>query len=165
MENINNIFTEDIEIASHGKVYLTIENDDGTKAIMAVRNKVVRSGREALARSLANQFDGTYSFYAVRVLFGTNGTLGGAPRFVDDTRTGLFGTVALAKPVIASIDPDFPTQVTFTTVVAKTELVGQTINEMALEMANGDIFSMTTFGDVTKNSSMQLTWNWRLTWV
>ncbi len=158
-------FNQDIEISSHGKIYLTIKNKDGTSAQMAVKNKVLLSGRRALAKTLANDYDGNFSFYIARVLFGNNGTIGGSPRLVDDVRTGLFGAVTLAKPVIASIDPDYQNQVTFTTTVNFNELIGSVINEMALEMANGDLFSMATFGDVTKSSTMELVWNWRLTWV
>jgi hypothetical protein len=158
-------FNEGIEIASHGKIYLSVENLDGTFAKMAVKNKVLLTGRSALAGSLANQYNGEFPFYVTRVLFGNNGTIGGAPRFVDDSREGLFGAVTLSKPAIATIDDDFPQQVTFTTTVAFSELVGNVINEMALEMANGQIFSMATFGDISKTSSTQLVYNWRLSFV
>lgn len=165
MEQVVQQFNDDIEIASHGKIFLTCQNIDGTVAKMAVKNKVLLSGRSALAASLANMYNGEFPFYIVRVLFGNNGTVGGAPRFVDDSREGLFGATTLTKPVIATIDPDFSHQVTFTTTVTFAELVGNVINEMALEMANGDLFSMATFGDINKTASMQLIWNWRLTWV
>ncbi len=153
------------DISSHGKIFCTVANEDGTFAKLAVRNKVLLSGRAALARSVANQIGSDFNFYIARVLFGNSGTVGGTPRFVEDQRDGLFGPVTLTKPVIASIDPVVPSQVTFTTTVAFGELIGQVINEMALEMANGDLFSMATFGDISKTSTMQLIWNWRLNWV
>lgn len=165
MEQINQIGALENDILSQGKIFLKIINQDGSVATMAVRNKVLLSGKAGLARSLANQYNGEFPFYIARVLFGDNGTVGGAPRFVEDSRDGLFGLVNLTKPVIASIDPDLTHQVTFTTTITFDELVGQVINEMALEMANGDLFSMATFGDITKTSTMQLIWNWRLTWV
>jgi hypothetical protein len=165
MEQQIQIFDDEIEIASHGKIFCTVVNKDGTFSKMAVRNKVVLSGRAALAKSLANQIGGDFNFYIARVLFGASGTVGGVPRYVNDGQDGLFGPVTLTKPVIASIDPLTPSQVTFTTTVAFAELIGQPINEMALEMANGDIFSMATFGDINKTSTMQLIWNWRLNWV
>lgn len=160
-----NVIETETEIASQGKIFITVKNLDGTTATLAVKNKVLRTGRSALAKSVANQFSTTYQFYISRVLFGSNGTLGGSPRFIDDARTGLFGPTTLTKPVIASIDPDVPYQVTFTTTVNFDELVGQTINEMALEMANGDVFSMATFGDISKTSSMSLVFNWRLNFI
>lgn len=156
---------QDTEIGSRGQIFLTLENVDGTKASMVVKNKVLLTGRNALAKTLANDYTGPFQFYVARVLFGNSGTLGGSPRLVEDSRTGLFGPTTLAKPVIASIDDDFPQQVTFTTTVTFSELIGETINEMALEMANGDLFSMATFGDISKTSLMQLIFNWRLTWV
>jgi hypothetical protein len=159
------IIKEDTEIGSYGKIFLTVQNLDGTIAKTVVKNKVLLSGRNALARTLANDYTGPFQFYVARVLFGNSGTLGGSPRLVDDNRTGLFGPTTLTKPVIASIDDDFPQQVTFTTTVTFSELVGDTINEMALELANGDLFSMATFGDTSKTSSMQLVYNWKLTWV
>ncbi len=165
IELTDQIIDQDIEISSHGKIYLKVENKDGTTATMAVKNKVLLTGRAALAASLANQYNGEFPFYIARVLFGSNGTLSGNPKFVEDTREGLFGVTTLTKPVIASIDTNLPQQVTFTTTVTFSELVGQVINEMALEMANGQLFSMATFGDINKSSSMQLIWNWRLTWV
>jgi len=164
MEHLE-LYNDDIEVASHGKIFCTVINENGTFAKMAVRNKVLLSGREALAKSLANQFTGTYNYYIARVLFGANGTVSGTPRFVEDQRDGLFGPVTLTKPVIASIDPMIPNQVTFTTTVNFSELIGQPINEMALEMANGDLFSMATFGDINKTGTMQLIWNWRLNFV
>lgn len=165
MEQKVQVVNDDMEIASHGKIFCTVVNEDGTIAKMAVRNKVLLTGRSALAQSLANQLTGDFNFYIARVLFGNSGTVGGAPRFVDDDRDGLFGPVTLTKPVVASIDPNNPSSVTFTTTVTFTDLIGQTINEMALEMASGDLFSMATFGDISKTSTMQLIWNWRLNWV
>lgn len=165
MEHNIEILNDDIEIKSNGKIFLTMLNKDGTASQMAVRNKVVLSGRSALAAIVANQFEGVFSFYIARVLFGDNGTVGGVPRFVEDTQTGLFGPVILSKPVIATIDPLATSQVTFTTTVAFGELVGFAINEMALEMANGQIFSMATFGDVNKTSTTQLIYNWRISWI
>jgi hypothetical protein len=155
----------ELDISSHGKIFITVENADGTVAVMAVKNKVLLAGRTALAQSLANQFGGQYQFYIARVLFGSNGTVGGAPRFVSDSQEGLFGPVMLAKPVIATIDPNIPTRVVFTTTVSFSEMVGGVINEMALEMANGNVFSLATFGDINKTGTMQLVWNWRLNWV
>ena len=159
------IIDQDTEISSLGKIYLKVSNLDGTSATMAVRNKVLLSGRAAMAASLANQYNGEFPFYIIRVHFGSNGTVGGNPKSVQDNREGLFGVTTLTKPVIASVDPQLPQQVTFTAVVAFNELVGQVINEMALEMANGQFFSMATFGDINKSSGMELTWNWRLSWV
>lgn len=150
------------DITSNGKISIKVENKDGTSALVVVKNKVLLTGRSAIASSLANMYNGEFPFYITRVLFGNSGTLGGNPKFVEDNREGLFGVTTLNKPVIASIDDDLPQQVIFTTTVTFDELVGDVINEMALEMANEEIFSMATFGDISKTDSMQLIFNWRL---
>jgi hypothetical protein len=94
--------------------------------------------------------------------FGSNGTTGGVPRFVNADRNALFGTTQLSKAVTASRDE---AQVIFTTVITFSELVDTVINEMALQMANGDLYSMVTFPDFTKTAQMQITYNWRLNFV
>jgi hypothetical protein len=153
------------EIKHLGEIHIIQTNLDGTKLEKKVKNKVLYTGRSALAASLANSFGGSYNFFISNVLFGSNGTIGGVPRFIDDGRDGLFGPTILSKPVLATINPDFTTQVTFTTVVAFDEVVGQVINEMALQMADSSVFSMATFGDINKTNTMQLTWNWKLSMV
>jgi hypothetical protein len=152
------------ELGSRGHIDFEIE-DDGIISSFRVNNRILKSGRVNLAKSLANSFGDSFEYFITGISFGSGGTAGGSPRYVDDTREGLFGPTVITKPVIASINPDLPTQVTFTTVITFDEAVGSTINEMALKMRNGDYFSMATFGDITKSSSMQLTWNWRITFV
>ena len=39
------------------------------------------------------------------------------------------------------------------------------LNEMALQMANGQLYSMTTFPDLNKTEDMQITFNWRLNFI
>lgn len=153
---------EEIILSPKGKIYIKIITGDGICKEIEVNNKILLTGRYAMAKSLANQTNGDFDFYIARVLFGNGGTVDETPRYIDDSRTGLFGTNILTKPVIASINPDLPQQVTFTSTVAFDEVVGQQINEMALEMANGDLFSMATFGDISKTSTIQLIFNWRL---
>jgi len=55
--------------------------------------------------------------------------------------------------------------VVFTSVLDYDEANGFQINEMALQMNNGDLYSMSTFADLNKTSSMQITWNWKLSFV
>jgi hypothetical protein len=153
------------QIQTIGNIKITVEYDDGKKIYVPVKNKVLRSGRMALASGLANQTGGTFEFYISSMLFGSGGTSGGTPRFVDDTRAGLFGATILTKGVISSIDPNMPTQVIFTSVITFDEIVGQIVNEMAMQMKNGDLYAMATFGDISKTSSMQLTFNWSQVYV
>lgn len=155
----------DIEVKSSGDIDLEILHNDGYIEKRSFHNQVLRNGRIVLAAGLANQTGGSFQWYVTGVAFGDGGTVGGTPRFVDDTIEGLFGTTLITKPVIAQINPDIPYQALFTTVLLFDELVGDVVNEMGLQLADGSFFSVATFGDISKTSSMQLTWNWRLTFV
>jgi hypothetical protein len=156
-------------IKSSGIVEVIISYRDGKderfEQTFEVRNRILRTGRIDLVKALANDFGLTYSYFITGITFGSGGTVDGAPRYIDETRSGLFGPTVITKPVISSINSDFPTQVTFTSVLTYDEAVGSIINEMALRMANGEYFSMTTFGDLTKTSSMQTTFNWKISIV
>jgi hypothetical protein len=99
------------------------------------------------------------------MLFGDGGTSGGTLKYVDTQRTGLFGITRASKPVISQIDPNIPSQVVFTSVLTFDDANGYALNEMALQMSNGDLYSMVTFADLNKTSSMQITFNWRLSFV
>lgn len=149
-----------------GFIEVTIEYDDGRETeYWECSNAVLRTGREALAKMLANQIGDTFEFYISRMIFGDSGTNGGVPKFVNTSRSGLFGTTRVNKPVSVTIDSEIPSQVVFTSVVGFQEGNGFTLNEMALVMDNGDLYSMATFPDLNKTSSMQITWNWRLSFV
>lgn len=153
-------------IKSIGEIDLEIKYEDGQVEHRHMKNQVLLKGRADLAAALANQIGGpTFEFFVTAVQFGSGGTVGGTPRFVDDSRTGLFGPIVITKGVISTIPPLTPTQVTFTTVINFNEAVGNIINEMGLQLANGDIFSMATFGDISKTSGMQTTFNWSISFI
>jgi hypothetical protein len=148
-----------------GFVQGIIEYDTGEKKIIEFPNTVLARGREALAASLANELGTSYNFYINRMLFGDGGTAAGSTKYVSSDRNGLFGITQASKPVISVVDPNIPSQVIFTSVIAFSEANGVALNEMALQMATGDLYSMVTFPDLNKTSSMQLTFNWRLSFV
>jgi len=156
---------QETEIRPKGEVEMIIKYRDLPENITSFHNTVLRKGREALASSLANNFGNSYSFFVNRMLFGDGGTSGGVPKYVDTSRNGLFGITRALKPVIVTIDPTLPSQVVFTSVLDYDEANGFQINEMALQMNNGDLYSMSTFADLNKTSSMQITWNWKLSFV
>jgi hypothetical protein len=149
----------------YGHVQAIIDYECGKKEIIEFPNTILAKGREALAASLANQYVGTYDYYINRMLFGDGGTSNGSTKYVASSRNGLFGITQASKPVIATVDANIPSQVIFTSVVSKSEANGAVLNEMALQMANGDFYSMVTFPDLSKTSQMQITWNWRLSFV
>jgi len=153
------------EMGVHGYVTVNIEYKDGKKENIEFKNTILRKGREALAKSLANDLGDTYQFYVNRMLFGDGGTAGGSVKYVDTTRNGLFGITRASKSVISQVDPNIPSQVVFTAVLGFNDANGYALNEMALQMANGDLYSMATFLDLNKTDQMQITWNWRISFV
>jgi hypothetical protein len=153
------------ECTVEGWVERIIEYADGTKEVLTFRNTILRLGRQALAYSLVNNIGDTYDFFISRMLFGDGGTQGGSIKFVSTDRNGLFGATRANKPVSSGVDPDQPTQAIFTSVITFQEANGFTLNEMALQMNTGDLYSMATFPDLNKTNQMQITWNWRLSFV
>lgn len=151
-----------------GEVEGIIEHRNGTKEFLSFKNTVLNAGRATLAKSLANQIgDSGFSNYVAYMVFGQGGTSGGSPKYVGAERTSLFSQITGgSKPVIANVDGG---QVIFTSVLTFDEFgpghAPQTIDEMGLRLANNDLYSMVTFPILTKTSSMQITWNWRLTFI
>jgi len=148
-----------------GFVTCLIDYDCGKKEIIEFPNTVLTKGREALASCLARNIGDGFNFYINRMLFGNGGTSNGTTKYVSSSRNGLFGVTQASKPVVSSIDPNIPSQVIFTSVISYSEAVGSTLNEMALQLATGDLYSMVTFPDLTKTAQMQITFNWRLSFV
>lgn len=154
---------EDIKALGH--INGTIEYKNGKKEEFSFKNTVLMKGRQALASSLARSFDGEYNLYISRMIFGNGGTSGGVKKNINTNRNGLFGTEISSKPVLSNVDSNLPNQVTFTSVLRFNEANGSALNEMALQMSSGDLYSMVTFPDLNKTSEMQITFNWRLSFV
>lgn len=152
-------------IAPKGFIQAEIEYDCGKKENIEFHNIVLTKGRIALAKCLTREIGDTFNFYINRMLFGDGGTAGGITKTVSADRNGLFGITQASKPVISTTDPNIPSQAIFTSVIAFSEANGATLNEMALQLATGDFYSMATFPDITKTSQMQITWSWRLSFV
>lgn len=148
-----------------GEVEIIITNKEGQEDINCVKNTVLLTGRRALAKALANQIGEKFQFNVVRMVFGDGGTNNGVKKFVNAGREGLFGVTRLTKPALANLDTSVPAQIIFTSVIKFDEVVGVTLNEMALQMANGELYSMVTFPDLNKTEDMQITFNWRLNFV
>lgn len=156
-----------------GDVEVIIEELGREAGRLEFRNTILRSGREALALSLANRTGGDFDFFVSRMLFGDGGLTGGSPKSVQTDRTSLFGTVRVNKPVVANIDPNNGSQVIFTSVVSYDEGNGFSLNEMALQLhgsvpSGGEspsLYSMATFPGISKTQLMQLTFNWRISFI
>jgi hypothetical protein len=148
-----------------GDVEAKVEYLDGSVETVEFRNTILRTGREALVLCLANRIGDDFDFFISRMLFGNGGLVGTAPKSVPTDRNGLFGTTTVSKPVIANIDPNNPSQLVLTSVISFDEGNGFNLSEMALQMNNGDLYSMATFPGITKTQQMQITWNWRLSFI
>lgn len=153
------------QLQTRGDVEIIKEWKNGKKESLDIRNTILVNGRRALALGLANAVGEGFEFYITRMLFGDGGTSAGEKRFVNANREGLFGVVQISKPVLANIDNSIPTQVILTSVITYDEAIGVTLNEMALQMANTELYSMTTFPDLNKTEDMQITFNWRLNFI
>lgn len=148
-----------------GDVEITIEDKDGTREKHELENTILQNGKVAQAKVLTNDVEDPFDFYIDAMVFGTNGATGGTPKYVDESRSGLFGTTLLTKNVISSRDDSAPTTAILTSVISFDEANGSTLNEMALKMKNGQLYSMITFPDLNKTSTQQLTINWRISFL
>jgi hypothetical protein len=149
-----------------GDIERVIEYKNGNKEVKYFKNTILTTGRRSLARSLANQIgESGFENYVIAMVFGQGGVSGtDTPKFVGSERTQLYSVVK-SKPVIANVDG---TQVIFTSVLSFEEFGPthlQPINEAALKLANNDLYSMVTFPQLTKTESMQITWNWRISFI
>lgn len=153
------------QMKSKGDVEIIAEWKNGDTQRIYVPNTILMTGRRAMAKVLANDIGEVFSSFVNRMIFGDGGTKNGVKKFVDAGRQGLFGTTRVSKPVIANVDNSVPTQVIFTSVIRFDEAVGVVLNEMALQLADGDLYSMTTFPDLSKTEEMQITFNWHINFV
>lgn len=153
------------EVRSKGEVEFKIKYKDGKEQTSSRYNTILQKGKIALAKSLTSEVENPYDFYVESMIFGTNGTSGSSPRYVDESRTALFGTTLLTKNVISSRDEAAPTTAIFTSVITFDEGNGSALNEMALKLGNDDLYSMLTFPDINKTSSMELTINWYVSFL
>ena len=158
-----------------GTIEGIIEYKNGKKENINFNNTILRSGRHALALCLANRVGDDFDFFISKMAFGNTGTQGegenSIPKQVSDDQDSLFGPTIVLRPVIANIDPNNETQVVFTAVIPFDEANDYTLNEMALKLNgspgdSGDgLYSMATFAGITKTAQMQITWNWRLSFI
>jgi hypothetical protein len=153
------------ELKQRGDVEVVIDHKDGRRESFWVRNAILNGAKNAHANAVANLIGANFQYYVDQMIFGTNGTLSGAPKVVDASRSGLFGATLVSKSVMSTINPQALNQAIFTAVMGFDEGNGSIINEMALVMKTGDLYSMVTMGGISKSSSIQITFNWRITYV
>ena len=148
-----------------GGIIATIEYKDKPQEVYRFPNTVLNKGREILAKFLVNQ-NSQKVVFVKNMLFGDGGMdMQEKKRVVTTDRNALYGITRVSKPVIAQIDPLVLSQAIFTAVITFEEANGISLNEMALQLNNEDLFSMATFPNLGKTDQMQITFNWRLSFV
>lgn len=152
-------------VTTKGDIEIILDYKNGESEVLNYNNTVLLTGRRALAKSLANIITGDYNYYISRMIFGDGGTHNGVKKVVNAGREGLFGVTRLSKPALANLDNSMLAQVIFTSVIRFEDVIGVTLNEMALQMANGEFYSMVTFPDLNKTADMQISFNWRQNFV
>ncbi len=152
-------------VKAEGNVEIIIDHKDGRREFVRFKNKILRSGRIAMAAMLSNDTTiNSSDIFLSQIAFGSGGTIGSSPKTISDSQNGLNGPTIATKSVITSIDSDNPTLLHIVSVLSYTEGNG-IINEMGLQMHSGDFYSMSTFGNIEKTSSMQFTINWSINFV
>lgn len=153
-------------LSTRGFVDACINYKDGTKIELAFPNTIMRTGREALVKTLTNNVTSSYTnLYVTRMIFGDGGTSAGQVLLVDVNATGLYGATRASKSVVGQINPNNSTQAIFTSILGYDDANGFSLNEMALVLNDGTLYSMVTFADLSKTSSMSITWNWSVSMV
>jgi hypothetical protein len=135
-----------------GDVRLEIIHEDGTVEIRELKNLIVTTGREALARLLG----GARSAGAA-TQFGV-GTGAAAAALGDTNLTGVF-----RKAVGAATYPAL-NQVEIPWTLAPADAVGMVIKEYGLFFADNTLFSrIVEAGTITKSAGMTINGLWRIT--
>jgi hypothetical protein len=156
-------------IKTVGDVTCNIKYKNGKKITWSFPNTVVFTGRQGLAQALTNTLggSGTNQIYIQHMTFGTNGVdSGGTPKIVAPDQNSLFGVAPVAtKPVNSSTDGSLPTQAIFGSTLLYGDAVGSALSCMGLMMANGNYYSIVSFPVLTKTSSMEVNFVWRVNFI
>lgn len=154
-------FTETYEIK--GTVHVLLEYKNKLSETLIFPNKQLQGGM-LMANFLAGQGN---NVFIKNMLFGDGGfdQENEIKKPVNPERNSLFGITRVSKPVVAQIDPAVLTRCIFTSVITFDEGNGYTLNEMALQLSNENLFSMATFPNLSKTNEVQMTYNWLIEFV
>lgn len=138
-------------VTGKGFIIAKIKYKNCETATLRYNNQLLNAGKGFLANCL---LEGSKP-HIVNMLFGDGGTVNGQPKEVIPTQDRLNGVIRLRKPIVAQIDPEFPSQVVFTVILSEKEGNDFTLNEMALEMSDGKLFNLSTFLDFNKTPDIE----------
>ena len=150
-----------------GNVEIIIkDNDNNILDVIRKQNTVLNIGKAALCKCLGNQIDTDFDFYVQNLLISDGGVDGsGNPLVVSAERTGMFNTVLLTIPVFSSISGTFNNMITFTSTISSSMGNGNQLSEAALQLADGSLYSITTFGAISKTSAISIIFNWTVSFI
>lgn len=137
--------------------------DGSTETIVEDKNLIVNDGKQIMAWLLGGKDTAEPISY---IKFGTGGIM---PDQDDQkkARVPVIGETDLQEPIDSetfSVTPDFSISdaVTFGTTVPKTSLVGEGLSEIGLFTASGKMFSIKTFGMLTKEPQYVIEVFWKI---
>lgn len=122
---------------------------------LCFNNKVLKAGKKSLVQAVSGQTPPLIT----HMIFGNGGYSQGQLSTVTEDRNELFGVAQANKKVIGQVDD---TQSMYVAALEKDECNDSPINEIALQMSTGDLFSLATFPDLVKNNEMKITFKWKL---
>jgi len=126
-------------------------------------NTVLNCAKVRMADFLINE--SPKPIHITHVLFGDGAFEAGEKKEPSPTRTSLFGIVRANKKVVRQVDPEIPTQLIFSITLENEDANGHVLNEMALQMNDGELFSISTFPNLTKTDDFAVDWLWIVNFV
>lgn len=146
-----------------GCVKIKIEEDDKPIISLNYNNKVLNKSKSLFADAIIS---GKLPFIE-KMLFGDEGWdhEKNEKKEVDENRTSLFGITRASKKVIGQKDSEVSNQAIFTATLEKEDAVGISLSEMALQLSNGELYSMLTHPEFNKTDKMKLTFSWEIYYI
>lgn len=151
------------KISIRGYIIGKIRYLDGSVESFEFPNTVLNSAKARMADFLINE--NPKPIHITNILFGDGGFEGDQRKEVNPTQTSLFGIVRASKKVVRQVDPEIPTQLIFSVTLEHEDANGHTLNEMALQMNDGELFSISTIQNLTKTDQMALDWLWVVNFI
>jgi hypothetical protein len=150
-------------IKTIGQISLIIKQG-GQKSQFSFQNQLLNGGRRFLISNLLQRPSST-SIFLKNMLFGDGGAVNDDVKPVVPEMEQMFGVTRMKKEAVVQINPEIPTQLLLTVIVPENEGNDFALNEMALELSDGTLFSLATFPSFNKTDQMELTWLWSVFFV
>jgi hypothetical protein len=149
-----------VNISTIGRISLLVNKVEK----FTFKNQLLNPGRRFLLSNLIPR-PSSSPIFIKSILFADGGTHNNEVRMVEPEMEHPFGVIRMRKEVISQVNPEVPTEALFSVTVGENEGNDFTLNEMGLELSNGDLFSLATFPDFNKTSQMALDWSWSVCFV